>query len=495
MTAPTRQVPITTAFSQQDVNLPFNRYLPNRMVYQTGGTYVIRDGTPVTRQSDGTNNPVDLATGLPALGNVAETFEFRSVDRNLRTPYIQQWNLGVQYELTQNMMVEARYVGTKGTKLLQAIAFNQGYDLNSSAAPDAIFKRFNDAYDAAYQKQLQSTGNPNVLNGPLRAASTQRERGRGIAFGFPNSALGGALDYNLSNAAGALLGFEARGSILGFNVPEALLLQSSANSIYHGLQLGLTQRFSKGLSFNTFYTWSKSMDYISSDPGSTAGSGKPDTPNTGFVVQGDQRNLKSNRAVSDFDRTHRFSASFVYQLPLGDSGFLKGWQISGFAQVQSGSPFSIFSAEPEVGNVSQYGTLRLGAGGLYRLGFGRPSLCGTIDQLRQQNSDITTGYFNASVLCSPLTAAGGYPGNLGFGNLGRNVLRGPSQKRFDFGLSKNTPITERVGLEFRWDIFNIFNQANFANPANDLQDLTDFGTISNTIGGPRVMQFGVKIVF
>ena len=373
VTAPTRQVPLTTAFSQQDVNLPFNRYLPNRLVYQTGGTYVIRDGTPVTRQSDGTNNPVDLATGLPALGNVAETFEFRSVDRNLRTPYIQQWNLGVQYELTQNMMIEARYVGTKGTKLLQAIAFNQGYDLNSSAAPDATFKRFNDAYDAAYQKQLQLTGNPNVLNGPLRAASTQRERGRGIAFGFPNSALGGALDYNLSNAAGALLGFEARGSILGFNVPEALILQSSANSIYHGMQLGVTQRFSKGLSFNTFYTWSKSIDYISSDPGSTAGSGKPDTPNTGFVVQGDQRNLRSNRALSDFDRTHRFSASFVYQLPLGDSAFLKGWQISGFAQVQSGSPFSIFSAEPEVGNVSQYGTLRLGAGGLYRLGFGRPS--------------------------------------------------------------------------------------------------------------------------
>ena len=54
-----------------------------------------------------------------------------------------------------DMLVEARYVGTKGTKLLQALAFNQGYDLNSPATPDAIFKRFNDAYDAAYQKQLQ----------------------------------------------------------------------------------------------------------------------------------------------------------------------------------------------------------------------------------------------------------------------------------------------------------------------------------------------------
>ncbi|MGH9934623.1 MAG: carboxypeptidase-like regulatory domain-containing protein, partial [Blastocatellia bacterium] len=501
VTAPTRNVPVATAFSQQDPNLPFNRYLPNRIVFQSAagvGTYVIRDGTPVTRQSNGTNNPTDLATGLPTLGNIAETFEFRAIDRNLRTPYVQQWNLGFQYELAKDLMVEARYVGTKGTKLLQAQAFNQGFDLNDPSAPDYIFKRFNDAYDVAYQRT--ATANPTQLaalfpNGALRSASTQRERGRGIAFGFPNSATGQALDYNLSNSAGALIGFEARGLILGFNIPEALLLESSANSIYHGLQLSLTKRFSRGLQFNTFYTWSKSMDYQSSDPGSTAGGGKPDVPNTGFVVQGNQRDLRSNRAVSDFDRTHRFSASYVYDLPLGDQSFLKGWQVSGFAQIQSGSPFSIFSSEPEVGNVSQFGTTRLGAGGLYRLGFGRPSLCGTIDQLRQQASDITRGYFNTTVLCSPLTAAGGYPNNRGFGNLGRNALRGPYQKRFDFGLNKNTQITERVGLEFRWDVFNIFNNVNFANPANDLQDATDFSTITNTIGGPRVMQFGLKLKF
>ncbi len=494
-------MPINTPFSQQDPNLSFNRYLPNRIVFQTGGTYVIRDGTPVTRQADGSNNPVDLATGLPALGNIAETFEFRAIDRNLRTPYVQQWNLGFQFELTKDLLIEARYVGTKGTKLLQALAFNQGFDLNDPNTPDFIFKRFNDAYTAAQR------GNPAALNGPLRSASTERERGRAIAFGFPNAQTGQAVDFNLSNAAGAVIGFEARGPILGFNVPEALLLQSSANSIYHAMQLGVTRRFSRGLQFNAFYTYSKSIDYQSSDPGSTAGGGKPDVPNTGFVVQGNQRDLASNRAVSDFDRTHRFSASYVYDLPLGDNLLLKGWQMSGFVQIQSGSPFSIFSPEPELTATSQLAgsdfdanglaTQRLirGSGGIYRLGFGRPSLCGTLDQLRQQNSDVTTGYFNKSVLCSPTTIAGGYPGNFGFGNLGRNILRGPYQKRFDFGLSKSTPITERVGLEFRWDVFNLFNAVNFANPASDLADTTDFGTITNTIGGPRVMQFGLKLKF
>jgi hypothetical protein len=484
VTAPTRNVPINTPFSQQNPNLSFNNYLPNRIVYQTGGTYVIRDGTGVTRQADGSNNPIDLATGQPARGNIAETFEFRAIDRNLRTPYVQQWNFGFQYELTNNLLVEARYTGTKGTKLLQATAFNQGFDLNDPNTPDYIFDRFNQAYVAA--------GSP---NGPLNAGATARARGVGRAFGFRNSATGQAVDFNLSNPAGALIGFEARGPILGFNVPEALLLQSSANSIYHAAQFGVTKRFSRGLQFNAFYTYSKSIDYQSSDPGSTAGGGRPDVPNTGFVVQGNQRDLSSNRAVSDFDRTHRFSASYVYDLPIGGNRLLKGWQASGFVQVQSGSPFSIFSPEPEVGNVSAYSNLRNGSGGLYRLGFGRPSLCGTMDQLRQQASDITTGYFNGSVLCSPLTAAGGYPNNFGFGNLGRNVLRGPYQKRFDLGLSKSTPITERVGLEFRWDVFNLFNNVNFANPASDLADTTDFGTITNTVGGPRVMQFGLKLKF
>ncbi len=506
ITAPTRNVPVLTAFSQQDPSLPFNRYLPNRLVFQSAagvGSYVIRDGTPVMKQANGTNNTNDLATGLPALGNVAETFEFRAIDRNLRTPYVQQWNLGFQYELTNNLLVEARYIGTKGTKLLLAQAFNQGYDLNDPSTPDYIFKRFNDAYDAAFQRT--AAVNPGQLaalfpRGALRSAATQRERGRGIAFGFPNSATGQAVDYNLANAGNSttpatLIGFEARGPILGFNIPEALLLQSSSNSIYHGLQLGLTKRFSRGFQFNTYYTWSKSIDYQSSDPGSTAGGGKPDVPNVGFVVQGNQRDLRSNRAVSDFDRTHRFSASYVYDLPMGKMLLLKGWQMSGFVQIQSGSPFSITSSEPEVGNVSQYGTTRSGAGGLYRLGFGRPSLCGTMDQLSTQASDITRGYFNTSVLCSPLTAAGGYPNNFGFGNLGRNILRGPYQKRFDFGLSKNTPITERVGLEFRWDVFNLFNNVNFANPASDFVDVTDFGSITNTIGGPRVMQFGLKLKF
>jgi len=494
ITVPSGNVPFDNAFSAQPTTLPLSSWLPFRVARSSGagGSYVIRDNTGVNRDPRGN-------VTSPA-GNIAETFEFRAVDRNLKTPYVQQWNLGFQYELTKNLLFEARYVGTRGNNLLQAVAFNQGYDLNDASTPDHIYERFNQAYVAA--------GSP---NGPLNAGTSARDRGLGRAFGFANpyriggsaSCTGGVLgiptgtpiDLNLANpltcsgntvGGGQVINFEARVPILGFNVPEALVLRSDGSSNYHGAQFSITQRLSRGLHFNAAYTWSKSMDTSSTDPGSTAGSGKPDVPNTGFVVQGDLRNLDANRALSDFDRTHRFSLNFVYDIPrLGDSKILSGWQLSGFFQAQSGTPYSILSPEPEIQTAVQYAELVRGSGGLYRLGFGRPGLCGTLDELSQQGSDITESAFSRSALCSAFGQNG---------SLGRNVLRGPMQSRFDLGILKRTQLTENVTLELGADVFNVFNRVNLANPDYELGS-PDFGRITNTVGGPRVMQLKAKLKF
>jgi Carboxypeptidase regulatory-like domain len=483
VTAPSRAVPIATAFSQQDPTFPFNEYLPNRVVRNAGanGTYEIRDNTNVTRGANGSSNAIDPSTGLPFRGNVAETFEFRAVDRDLESPWVQQYNFGVQRELGNNMAVEVRYVGTKGHKLLEARAFNQGYDLNAPGVPDYIYERFNQAYLAA--------GSP---NGPLNAGTTARERGLGHAFGFPNSSLGGMVDLNLGNASGAVLPFEARGPILGFNIPEAVLLANTGRSLYNSLQVNFLKRMSAGLQFNLSYTYSRSKDTSSTDPGSTSGSGKPDLPNVGFAVQGNQRDLDANYALSDFDRPHRFSGSFIYEMP----GVLRGFRLSGFVQVQSGLPYSIFSGEPELQNASQYNSLVRGSGGLYRLAFGRPSLCGSLDDLKNAGSDPSEAAFNASALCSPTSVAGGYPANQGFGNLGRNVLRNLKQRRVDLSLARQIKMPGTSSLELRWDVFNVFNNVNFALPENVIGDAgTDFGQITNTVGGPRVMQLGAKLRF
>ncbi len=537
---------VTNAFSQQDPNLPFSNYLPFRVLYIQQGNplYAVFDSTPVRRTPNGDlNQIIDLVTGTNVVGNQAETFEFRAIDRNLRTPYIQQWNLGLQQQFGKDWVVEFRYVGTKGTKLLQAVGYNQPYDLNDPRTPDHIFRRLNDAYERARQGELSRGAFG--LNGPLRPGVSDRERGRGIAYGGFNDALDGVLgnavinpitgiaisgapfDFNIADPGTSfnLIPIDARSPYLGFGNPEAILLQSAANSIYNSGQVSVTKRLSRNFQFNASYTWSKAIDTVSTDPGSTTSAGRPDVPNAGLVVQGDQRNLRSNRSVADFDRPHRFAGNFVIELPSfgAKSKFLAGWQLSGFAQVQSGSPFTIYSTEGEIvptsdetGLAEQYlGTIRerrqgfdpvtgapltlvelnlAGAtGGLYRLGFGRPSVR-SLDLLLRQGPDPTRQYFNSlQDPNNPQTALISAFG--GFGNLGRNVLRGPGQKRVDLSLSKSTKFAERFELEFKWDVFNVFNFVNFANPNSDLQDDTDFGEITRTVGGPRAMQFGVKLRF
>ena len=135
-----------------------------------------------------------------------------------------------------------------------------------------------------------------------------------------------------------------------------------------------------------------------------------------------------------------------------------------------------------------------GSGTIFNTAFGRPNVR-SLELLRQQGVDITRAYFNIcqdpdNPDCALFAPLGG------FGNLGRNVLRGPAQKRIDISFQKQTKLfKERIELELKWDIFNLFNFVNFANPNADLSDETDFGQITRTLGAPRVMQFGAKIRF
>ncbi len=491
-TAPSGNVPIVNAWNNTPTNLNLNQWLPFRVWYAAAGNpnggYQIRDNTPIFNDARGNLNPLAIPGGTCTTsntsgcirGNIAETFEFRAVDRNLKTPFVHQFNVGFQYEIARNLLVEARYTGTRGRQLLQSVAFNQGYDLNDPNTPDHIYERFNQAYILA--------GSP---RGPLNSAATARDRGRGVAFGFTNPATGNTQDLNIA-PNGSIINFEARVPMLGFNVPEALLLTNGSTSEYDSAQFGLTKRFSRGLQFNVAYTLSKSMDDNSSDPGSTAGSGRPDVPNTGFVTQGDQRDLGSNWARSDFDRTHRFSANFVYTLPNGGSNnrFTNGWDLSGFFQWQSGTPFTVFAAEPEINSATagQYNDLWRGSGGLYRLGFGRPNF--VCDSYSSAINSYSTSNINSIIDRSCFASPQG-----GIGNLGRNTFRGPDQQRFDLGIVKRTRINERMSVDIGLDVFNVFNRVNLANPNNDLADTTDFGRITGTVGGPRLAQIRAKLNF
>ncbi len=96
------------------------------------------------------------------------------------------------------------------------------------------------------------------------------------------------------------------------------------------------------------------------------------------------------------------------------------------------------------------------------------------------------GYFNT---------AGFVTAGTGWGNTGRNILRGPSQANFDFSAVKNFAIGERRNLQWRSEFFNIFNHPNFGNPSSSISTVSTFGTINSTVANPRVIQFALKFLF
>lgn len=523
-------IPFNLVFAGQSPTRSISAYLPYRV------------GLNANTSGNGTQFALYDATQTTGGGLFAEPLEFRAIDRDLKTPLVQQWNVGVQHQFGKDWVAEARYVGTKGQNLLLSVGFNQPYDLNDLNTPDYIFRRLNESYVTA--------GSP---QGPLRTgAGSERQRGCGIAFGntvnitpvpgvpFPFGPacadIVGGFDYNLDRGPGIgdardILPGELRVPYLGFDSTDAVMLQSRGYSQYHAGQFTLGKRMSTSYklnyALNLSYTYSNSIDIGSTDPGSTSASGRPDTPNLGLVVQGDQRNLNSNRARSDFDRRHRLAGSLVWELPFNKSKnkFAGGWQLSGFGQWQSGSPFSIFGTDVEPIALSDSSTTQqsvfLGlfltpivlvnpltgerivttrtisnvgrsSGLLFDAAFGRPNVTSLELLMRRNCTDITRCYFNTAQRGSD--AALGAPYGR-FGNLARNALTGPSQKRIDISLQKSTRLTERISLELKWDIFNILNLVNFANPNGDLTDETDFGQITRTVGAPRVMQFGAKLRF
>jgi hypothetical protein len=105
-------------------------------------------------------------------------------------------------------------------------------------------------------------------------------------------------------------------------------------------------------------------------------------------------------------------------------------------------------------------------------------------------ADRLSAYFDPTAFVQPLAI-----GDTGFGQLGRNIIRGPKQIDTDFSIRKFVPVAEGQRVEFRAEFFNLFNNVNFANPVNIIYPSVDFGQIVSTTTGPRVIQFALKYEF
>jgi hypothetical protein len=257
------------------------------------------------------------------------------------------------------------------------------------------------------------------------------------------------------------------------------LRANAASSIYHSMQLSLEKRLSRGFSAGAHYTWSSFIDTASEifNPSGAE-----------VAVSQDSFDRSSERARSSFDRPHRFTGNVVYELPFfrDQSGFaghiLGGWQMNSFFTFQSGSPFTVLQGTDPAGTLS-------GISGLVGNSI-RPNLNTTLPlgSMSVEEIRLAAGAAGAASFFTPVTAA------QRVGNAGRNILRTDGINRVDFGILKNTRITESQRIQIRADFFNVSNTRDFGVPEGRINN-ANFLNQWGTNGGNRRIIVGLRYVF
>lgn len=331
-------------------------------------------------------------------------------------PYAQNWNLSIEHSFGNSYLLDIRYVGNKGTHLPRLIEANP------------------------------------AIYGP-GATSQNADQRRPFA------------DCN------------AQGSCAFASVG---LIADSASSTYHAFQVALTRRFAHNLGFLASYTFSKSLDYVSSF--NLAGSAPTLVAGENDLAQ-NPFNLRAEHGPSLFDARQRFILSGTYAFPGWKNGFrplgllLDGWQLNLIASLSSGTPFTVYDSA----NVSLQGD----APEITGFPSSRPNLIGDPNAgSHTPNQWVSRSAFQQ---LDPQTQAGE------FGNEGRNAVRGPGIETVDVSLFKNFQMSERSRLQFRAECFNCFNHANFGLPENDIESPA-FGQILQA-GPPRLLQLALKFYF
>lgn len=381
-----------------------------------------------------------LPVGAPLTGVV--------IDRNLRTPYFQQFNTSLQAEIRRNLTLEAAYVGTRGLRLFRQVDINQA--------------------------SIASLVHP-----------------------ITNAVTGEGITVNTNGNASLRAPFQ--GVPTGQNA--FTMNRSDGQSTYHSLQLSLTRRASS-LIFGASYTFSKSIDNGSNPGSGVLPSGALDRGSEfdSSIVIGNQRDGRANRGLSDFDRTHHVVIHYVWDLPVPPAAMksrfgrraLSGWQSAGIITLMSGLPVDTFDPA---------------GGSLYGLDGTRPSWASGSNRAAATHNVPAGYYFNPAAFATLTLQPGevipsahdstALAGDLGtdIGNVGRNFARGPAYYGVDWSVRKRFALGERAATELRADFLNVFNHAIRSNPIGDLGAGADFGRIVGFDTSPRIIQLSLKVSF
>jgi hypothetical protein len=252
------------------------------------------------------------------------------------------------------------------------------------------------------------------------------------------------------------------------------MLDTNSYLSYNALQVGVEHKMSASLVFQFSYTWSHCID------GSYAYSGLGANNVTSAVTN--PYDWNADKGNCGFDLRHSLSLNVVYVLPFKGNRLKEGWQFTGIQSWHTGVPFSLGEGDQaDLGN---------------NFDTGRPAVIAGCDLYDNQN--VHQWYNPACFTASEY-------GTLG--SMGRNSLVGPGYVDIDFGVWKNTRITERFNLQFRAELFNIFNHPNFNIPATTVfnpgtaltgyaaTQATTAGQITSIVGNARQTQFSLKLIF
>ena len=338
-----------------------------------------------------------------------------SVDRDLGSGYAQQWNLAIQREISNNMVAEVAYAGSKITHV---------------GIPDSNINQLTAEQLAQGNSLLQQVPNPFFGQIP-----------RSSSIGDP-----------MIPRAQLLRPFPRFTAV-------SLYRNNVGNTSYHALQAKLEKRLSRGLAFLISYTRSKLID----DAGQVFDASIQTGPVGNFPVA-DSFNRALERDISTGDIPNVFVTSFTYELPVGKGRLfnlpgvadklLGGWSVNGTIQLQSGLTFAV----TQITNFNAFA------------GFGtqRPNILRNPTLPADQR---TTGrWFD--------TSAFAVAPQFTLGNASRNPVRGPGYRTADIAFIKRTYFGEVTNFEFRTEIFNLTNTPPLGNP-NGVVGNAAFGTITS----------------
>jgi hypothetical protein len=375
-------------------------------------------------------------------------------------PYVQQYNLSVQGELPEHVVMQVSYVGSLGVHLPVRHELNQLTPLASTENPYLPGQAISDADCASVALGPNNIPQATVNGQPISGDAATR------------------LYVACGNSADPFRPYIGTSGINN--------VTNSAQSVYNAVQIGVTRYFGR-LNGSLAYTYGHSLDDASDGSGNVE------------MVNG--LNQHMSYASSNFDERHVLEASLVYDLPFFTQpgllhSLLGGWQISDLTGFQTGTPFSINNNSAFADNAGTGNTIsNNGSGTLQNPGSVQsyPDLVGPLHgpvALRHPAGVQGPRLWNSDAFAPPQ--------GLTYGTAGRNILNLPARTNFDMGLFKSFAVHEDMHFEFRAEAFNVFNHTQWSQVNNNSCygdcSTSSFLTVTGAHNA-RILQLAGKFVF